>query len=41
MQICSEKNHFLGHIESNQGVEVDPENLAAVSKMKIPRTIKN
>ena len=35
-----EKVHFLGHIVSNQGVEVDPEKVAAVSKMKTPRTIK-
>ena len=35
-----EKIHFLGHIASNQGVEVDPEKVAAVSKMKIPRKIK-
>ena len=35
-----EKIHFLGHIVSNKGVEVDPEKVAAVSKMKNPRTIK-
>ena len=35
-----EKIHFLGHIVSNKGVEVDPEKVAAVSKMKSPRTIK-
>ena len=34
------KNHFLGHIVSNQGSEVDTEKEAAVSKMKSPRTIK-
>ena len=31
---------FLGHIVSNQGVEVDPEKVAAVSKMKSPQKIK-
>ena len=35
-----EKIHFLGHIVSNKGVEKDPEKVAAVSKMKSPRTIK-
>ena len=35
-----EEIHFLGHIVSNQGVEVDPEKVVAVSKMKTPRTIK-
>ena len=35
-----EKTHFLGHIVSNQGVEVDPQKVAAVSKTKSPRTIK-
>ena len=35
-----EKIHFLGHIVSNKGVEVDPEKVAAVSKIKSPRTIK-
>ena len=35
-----EKIHFLGHIVSNQGVEVDPEKVATVSKMKSPRKIK-
>ena len=35
-----EKIHFLGHIVSNQGVEMDPEKVAAVSKMKNPRTNK-
>ena len=35
-----EKIHFLGHIVSNQGLEVDPEKVAAVNKMKSPRTIK-
>ena len=34
-----EKIHFLGHIVSNKGVEVDPEKVAAVSKMKSPRSI--
>ena len=32
--------NILGHIVSNQSVEVDPEKVAAVSKMKRPRTIK-
>ena len=40
MQDFSEKIHFLGHIVSNQGVEVDPEKVAAVSKRKSPRTKK-
>ena len=31
-----EKIHFLGHIVSNQGVEVDPEKIAAVRKLKSP-----
>ena len=35
-----EKIHFLGHTVSNKGVEVDPEKVAAVSKTKSPRTIK-
>ena len=30
----------MGHLVSNKGVEVDPEKVAAVSKMKSPRTIK-
>ena len=36
-----EKVHCLEHIVSNQGVEVDPEKVAAVGKMKSPRTIKD
>ena len=40
MQVFSGKNSFLGHIVSNKGIEVDPEKVAAVSKMKSPRTIK-
>ena len=40
MQVFQQKTHFLGHIVSNKGVEVDPEKVAAVSKMKSPRTIK-
>ena len=39
-RILQKKIHFLGHIVSNQGVEVDPEKVAAVSKIKTPRTIK-
>ena len=35
-----EKTHFLAHIVSNKGIEVDPEKLVAVSKMKNPRTTK-
>ena len=31
-----EKIHFLGHIVSNKGVEMDPEKVVAVSKMKSP-----
>ena len=34
------KYHFLGHIVSNKSVEVDPEKVTAVSKMKSPQTIK-
>ena len=33
------KIHFLGHTVSNKGVEVDPEKVAAVSKMKSSRTV--
>ena len=40
MQVFSGKIHFLGHIVSIKGVEVDPEKVATVSKMKNPRTIK-
>ena len=36
-----EKVHFLGHIVSIKSVEVDPEKVASVSKMKSPRTIKD
>ena len=35
-----EKIHFLGHIVSRKGVEVDPEKVSAVEKMKSPTTIK-
>ena len=35
-----EKIHFLGHIVSSKGVEVDPEKVAAFIKMKSPRKIK-
>ena len=34
------KKSFPGHIVSNKGGEVDPEKVAAVSKTKIPRTLK-
>ena len=39
-RLFQKKFHFLGHIVSNQGVEVDPEKVVAVSKMKSPQTIK-
>ena len=39
-RIFHEKINFLGHIVSNQGVEVDPEKLAAVTKMKSPQTVR-
>ena len=35
-----EKIHFLGHIVSRKGVEVDPEKVSAVEKMISPITIK-
>ena len=40
MQNFKETIHFLGHIVSRMGVEVDPEKVSAVEKKKTPTTVK-